>query len=242
MSAFGTIIAPDDRIMTRLLRSLRTSPSVATFVAGGQALASALLVEREGGGAPEWSEALADAMTGALVLVQYRSVGEESDARLVELSAAAAVLAVARPRLWRRCAGAIHDWLGRLASVDRRESASALATQALLWLLVDDVERACEAVDALVERPDTPHGWLLHDWVVCRLQQQGCARESLAFHHLRVGLAHGGSSGSADQLMVLAGLVMASRAQRCPSDVLTWFDEVVDEVRTRGTSSRAMSA
>ena len=242
MTAFGNVVPPDARIIARLVQSLRSAPSTGVFIAGGKALAAALLVEREGRSGPAWADALADAMTGALVLVQYRSASEEHDSVLVELSAAAAALAVARPKVWRRCEGAIHDWMGRIASVDRREQEDALASQALLWLLIDDVERACEAVDALVERPNTQHGWLLHDWAVCRLQQQGCARESVAFHNLRVGLAHGLPGNAAAPLMVLAGLVMAARAERGPCEVLAWFDAVAAEVRTTGTSSRAMSA
>ena len=242
MSAFGIVVPPDARIIARLLHALRSAPSSGVFIASGKALAAALLVERGGGTGPAWADALADAMTGALVLVQYRSASEEDDSVLVELSAAASALAVARPELWRRCEGAIHDWMGRIASVDRREGEHDLAVQTLLWLLIDDVERACEAVDALVERPETQHGWLLHDWAVSRLQQQGCARESVAFHNLRVSLAHGLPGGAAASLLILAGLVMARRAERGPCEVLTWFDAVAAEVRTTGTSSRAMSA
>lgn len=242
MHPFGPIAAPDPRLAARLVGALRQAPAPATFIAGGQALSVAALLHSAEGRTPSWAGNITAAMTGALILVQYRAEALEDDDVLVALASAAAQLAVTRPALWGPVQSALHDWLGRLGPVQPDTPASVLAARVLLLLLIDDGEGAAETVDRLVDRAEPHVGWLLHDWVVARLQNHGPGREVAAWHNLRVALAHAGPHRDSAMLLVLGALVAAHRAGHGPTVVGTWLAEVAAEVRSEGTSSRTLSA
>lgn len=218
---------PDPRLMARLAIQVRFGDRIGAFMTGGDALALAILASRGGRPLPEWVDGLADAMVGALLLVEDRTIDDACDEDRVRLSVAALVLSVLRPRCASATDGAVSVWMNWGMGTPRCASdATCLLSWTLLRLFLDDTDGAVDAVHALVDREPYGAGMVLFDWVVARVQGHGEARQEACFDHLRTALAAEGSAQPA--LLVLAAIVLNQAGPMRRREVLDWLDQRVD--------------
>ncbi len=236
MTPFGMVATPDERLMQRLVGLLRRGAGATPFITAGHALTNAVMATRGIGDLPDWAEDLADAMVGALILVQQRTQGLENADIRVELATAAAVLGVVRPRVAPVCRGAITVWLGfGMPPARWQNDPNQLAARTLLFLALDDTDAAIKSIDALLEFGGAPANGVLHDWTVSRVQRHGPSREAQCFHNLRLALMGYPSA----TLQLLAAIVVMERMGRGCGDALGWLDQVAVDIRDAGTSCRA---
>lgn len=217
---------PDPRLMARLAIQVRFGDRIGAFMTGGDALALAILASRGGRPMPEWVDGLADAMVGALLLVEDRTIDDACDEDRVRLSVAALVLSVLRPRCTSATDGAVSVWMNWGMGTPRCASdATCLLSWTLLRLFLDDTDGAVDAVHALAEREGA--GMVLYDWVVARVHGHGRTREAACFDHLRTALAAEGSAQPA--LLVLAAIALNQAGPMRRGEVLDWLDARVDD-------------
>lgn len=214
---------PDPRLMARLAIQVRFGDRTSAFMAGGDALATAILASRGGQPLPEWVEGLADAMVGALLLIQDHTIDDAPTSDRLRLSVAALVLSVLRPRCACATDGALSLWMNWGMGTPRcADDPDDLLRWTLLRLFLDDTDGAVEAVHALVDREPAGPGMVLYDWVVARVQGHGAAREEACFHHLRTLL--GNESEPHAALLVVAAVVLNQSGALRRDRVLAWLD------------------
>jgi hypothetical protein len=218
---------PDARLMARLAIQVRFGDRIGAFMAGGDALALAALASAGGQSLPGWAHDLADAMVGALLLVEDHTIDDASAHDRLRLSSAALVLSVLRPRAACATDGAISLWMNWGMGTPRcADDAQDLLRWTLLRLFVGDLDGAVEAVHELVDREPSGAGMALYDWVVARVQSHGQARERECFGHLRTLLAADGSLDPA--LLVVAATVLNQAGPMRRDKVLPWLDGQAD--------------
>lgn len=225
---------PDPRLMARLTAQLRTRDRVRAFEVGGEALAVAILGTRPGEPLPDWVAPLADAMVGALLLVEDATIDQAPAAQRLRLASSAIVLSTLRPRASAAVDGAVSMWVGwgtwPTAQLDKECS---LLRATLLRLFLDDVDGAAEAVDLLLDRGAFGPGLVLHDWVVSRLQGHGPERHTMCFQHLRTALD--ADQRSPDLVIVAAVVLNHQLGPMRRGEVIPWlFRDNAERTRRAG--------
>lgn len=214
---------PDPRLMRRLVEQLRTHDRVAAFEAAGEALAVALLGTPSGEPLPTWVDELADAMVGALLLVEDATIDQAGPEQRLRLATAAIVLSTVRPRASCATDAAVSMWVGWGTGTPRcLRFQSSLLQWTLLRLFLGDLDGAAEAVHVLLDRDTSGPGWVLHDWVVSSLQGHGLKRQEMCFQHLRTVFAasHGDAHPS---LLIVAAVILNQLGPMLRGEVLPWL-------------------
>ena len=206
--------------MERLIARVRFSTHAGPYLAAGDALGAALATAGPGG-LPQWANDLADAMVGGLLRVQDETMDHAEAGDRVRLAYAAALLSIVRPRASAACDAAIGVWLGwGIGTPSAMAGTDGLAQRALLAMFVEDLDQASACVDELLVRDPDGVGFLLHDWVVARLQGHGTVRDGQCFDHLRISVVCGGAAGVQPGWIALAFLVHASLSSRNRQEML----------------------
>lgn len=214
---------PDPRMMARLTERLRSSGRVAAFEAGGEALAVALLGTPPGAPLPEWVDALADCMVGALLLVEDETIDSAPPAQRLRLATAAIVLSTLRPRASSATDGAVSLWVSWGIGTPRcLPNETSLLQWTLLRLFLDDAEGAAEAVHVLLDRGGFGPGMVLHDWVVSALQGHGPQRQEMCFEHLWT-VVTASTGPSHPSLLVVAAVVLNQLGPMRRGEVVEWL-------------------
>jgi len=232
---------PDPELMQRLIRRVRARDERGhAFIAGGEAIAMAILAGGEEGtvgqafkrAIPDWTEALADAMLGSLLLTVDETVDEATVSERVRLSIAAAVLTVVRPHAQSACDAAIDTWMGwGIDDPDPDADDDTLVGWTLLCLLRRDGPGALRAVRSL--HGDDGVGLILQDWTTSVIKSEPLRREAQSFHHLRTHMGH---FESRPTHLLMGALVIQTGAGLCRAGVLRWLDAIAIELSTVGTS------
>ncbi|MEZ4317816.1 MAG: hypothetical protein R3F61_09940 [Myxococcota bacterium] len=215
---------PDARLMVRLMIQLRFGDRVGSFKAAGEALAIAILASRDGHEMPQWADPLADAMVGALLLVEDETIDTAPPSERLRLATAAIVLSVMRPHVSSAVDGAVSLWMEWGMGTPRcADSEICLFRWALLRLFLDDAEGAVDAIHEMLERSPYGPALILHDWVVTQMQGQGTWRLEQCFSHLRTLLSTD-VTDSHPALLVVAAVVLNQIGPMRRGEVLAWLD------------------
>jgi len=227
---------PDARLMVRLMIQLRFGDRVGAFTRAGEALAIAILASRGGQPMPQWAEPLADAMVGALLLVEDQTIDSALPEERLRLSIAAIVLSVMRPRASSGTDGAISLWMGWGMGTPRCvDDELSLLRWTLLRLFLDDNDGAANAVHKMLELAPYGPALVLHDWVVARLQGHGEFRLRQCFSNLRT-LLSSDPTDSHPALLVAAAVALNQCGPMRRAEVLGWLDEQLPAEVARKTA------
>ena len=228
---------PDPRLMERLTRRIRSRDgAVASWIAGGEALALAVLSNPQD--LPIWASDLADTMVGSLLRVLDRSVDEATADERAGLALAAVVLSVTHPHCTSVLDGAVDAWTADDEVLSRNiVGEDTLATWVVVLLLRDRVEVARDTAETLCERDGSGIGAVLHDWVVARAQGHGSSREFQLFHAVRAALLAQRGAMHRPGLVIAAAAAATRGAGQKRRSTGPWLDQIWRDMEQDGTSS-----